>query len=101
VLPFSEVGIAKLFRGKMIRPAVKRLQQSPQDSRALLQWMSGNMLSLGFALTVVLDGVLIRVMGFFWTIAAWFFVAGFLLLVLWTPRLELPLSTKVPGSPAP
>jgi len=101
VLAFSEVGIATLFRGKMIRPAVNRLQQSPQDSAALAPWMSGNMLSFGFALTVVLYGVLIRVMGFSWTIAAWFFVAGFLLLVLWTPRLELPLSTNGPGSPAP
>jgi hypothetical protein len=101
LLSFSEVGIATLFRSKMIRPALGKLQASPQDSAALAQWTSGNILSFAFALSVVLYGVLIRVMGFSWNIAAWFFVAGFLLLVLWAPRLQLPLSTNLPGPPAP
>ena len=99
VLAFCEVGIATLFRGKMVRPAVRRLEHSPQDSAALALWVSGNILSFVFALSVVLYGVLIRVLGFSWNIAAWFFVSGFLLLMLWTPRLDVPLSEN--GSPAP
>jgi Flp pilus assembly protein TadB len=101
VLAVSEVGIASAFRGKLIRPAVERLQRSPQDSAALEQWRRGNVLSFVFALTVVLYGVVIRVMGSSWNIAAWFFVAGFFLLLWWTPRLELPVSTKAAAPPTP
>jgi hypothetical protein len=54
---------------------------------------------MAFATTVVVYGVVIRVMGFSWNIAAWFFVAGFLLLLWWTPRLELPISSNAPPPP--
>jgi hypothetical protein len=101
VLAVGEVGIATAFRGKLIRPAVETLQRAPHDSAALEQWMRGNILSLIFALTVVLYGVIIRMMGFSWNIAAWFFVAGFLLLLWWTPRMDLPVSTNAPASPPP
>lgn len=101
VLALGEVGIATTFRGKLIRPAVETLQRSPHDSAALEQWMRGNILSLVFALTVALYGVMIRVMGFSWNIAACFFVAGFLLLLWWTPRMELPVSTNAPAPPPP
>jgi hypothetical protein len=100
VLAVSEVGIATGFRAKLLRPAVARLEQSPGDSLALAQWQRGQLLSMGFATTVVLYGVVIRVMGFSWNIAAWFFVAGFLLLLWWTPRLELPISTNAPPPPS-
>lgn len=101
VLAVSEVGIATGFRARLLRPASERLQQSPQDSAALAQWRLGNLLSFSFATTVVLFGVVIRVTGFSWNIAAWFFVAGFLLLLWWTPRLELPLSAREPAPPPP
>jgi hypothetical protein len=100
-LAVSEVGIATVFRNKLIRPALEKLQQSPQDSAALAQWLRGNILSFAFALTVVLYGFVLRVLGFSWNIAAWFFVAGFFLLLLWTPRLELPLSASAPTPPPP
>ena len=100
VLAVSEVGIATGIRAKLLRPAVARLEQSPGDSLALAQWQRGQLLSMVFATTVALYGVVIRVMGFSWNIAAWFFVAGFLLLLWWTPRLELPISTNAPPPPS-
>ena len=60
VLAVSEVGIATTLRGKLVHPAVEKLQRSPRDSAALEQWRRGNILSLVFALTVVLYGVMIR-----------------------------------------
>jgi len=101
VLAVSEVGIATTLRGKLVHPAVEKLQRSPRDSAALEQWRRGNILSLVFALTVVLYGVVIRVMGFSWNIAAWFFVAGFFLLLWWTPRMEFSFSTSAPAPPPP
>jgi len=99
VLAVSEVGIATGFRAKLLRPAVAKLEQSPGDSLALAQWQRGQLLSMALATTVVLYGVVIRVTGFSWNIAAWFFVAGFFLLLWWTPRLELPVSTNAPRPP--
>lgn len=101
VLAVGEVGIATVFRSKLIRPAFEKLQQSPQDSAALAQWLRGNILSFAFALTVVLYGFVLRVLGFSWNIAAWFFVAGFFLLLLWTPRLEFSFSASAPTPPSP
>ncbi len=96
VLAVSEVGIGTAFRSRLMRPAAEKLQRSPGDSAAMAQWLRGNILSFAFAFTVVLYGFVIRVLGFSWNIAAWFFVAGFLLLLLWTPRLDLPVSTNAP-----
>ena len=98
LLSVSEVGIGTAFRSKLMRPAAEKLQRSPEDSAAMAQWLRGNILSFAFAFTVVLYGFLIRVLGFSWNFAAWFFVAGFLLLLWWTPRLELPVSTNAPPS---
>jgi len=95
VLALGEVGIATAFRAKLLRPAVAKLEQAPGDARALAQWQRGQLLSMAFATTVTLYGVVVRVMGFSWNIAAWFFVAGFLLLLWWTPRLVLPSSPNV------
>ena len=96
VLAVSEVGIASALRSKLIRPSVDKLQRLPQDSAALEQWRRGNILSFVFALTVVFYGVVIRVLGFSWNIAVWFFLAGFCLLLWWTPRMELPAATNAP-----
>jgi hypothetical protein len=96
VLAVGEVGIATGFRAKLLRPAAARLEQSPGDSQALAQWQRGQLLSMVFATTVVLYGVVVRVAGSSWNIAAWFFVAGFLLLLWWTPRLETPVATDAP-----
>jgi hypothetical protein len=101
VLALGEVGIATVYRSKLIRGALEKLQRSPQDSTALAQWLRGNFLSFALAFTVVLYGFVLRVLGFSWNIVAWFFVAGFLLLLLWTPRLELPLSANAPAPPPP
>jgi len=101
LLAVSEVGIATAFRNKLIRPALEKLRRSPQDAAALEQWGRGNVLSFVFATTVVLYGLIVRILGFSWNVAAWFFVAGFFLLLWWTPRLELPVSTNAPPPSPP
>jgi hypothetical protein len=101
LLAVSEVGIAMSFRSRLIRPAVEKLQRSPRDAAAMEQWRRGNILSFVFATTVVLYGLVVRILGFSRNIAAWFFVAGFFLLLWWTPRLELPVSTNAPAPPPP
>jgi hypothetical protein len=101
VVAASEVGVATAFRIRFIRSAAEKLMRSPQDAAALAQWQRGNILTFALAFTVVLYGFVIRVLGFPWNIAGWFFVAGFFLLLLWTPRLELPLSASAPAPPLP
>jgi hypothetical protein len=88
VLAVSEIGIATVFRARLLPEAAEKLRTSPGDAQALGRWQQGNILSFTFATTIVLYGFVLRVLGFCWNIAAWFFVAGFLLLLWWTPRLE-------------
>jgi hypothetical protein len=41
------------------------------------------------ASTIVLFGLVLKCLGATWNVASWFFIAGFLLLLAWTPRLNV------------
>ncbi len=85
---FSSVSVGWTIRGKMLALSAEALRRDPEDRAGLGQWRAANVLSFAFAETVMLLGLVLRVMGADWTIAGWFFAAGLILLVLWTPRQE-------------
>jgi hypothetical protein len=74
------------------RPLLSRsekiLMSNPADAKAVKQWEGGQFGLWASAECVVLCGVVIRVAlhGALWQ-ACLFYVVGFLLLVLWAPRL--------------
>jgi hypothetical protein len=73
----------------MIKPSEESLRSNPNDETALKKWRAGVIVSLGMASTIVLFGVLLRLMGATWNVASWFFIVGILLLLAWTPRLDV------------
>ena len=85
----NDVGVAAFLRRRMIKPFEESLRSNPNDETALKKWRAGVIVSLGMASTIVLFGVLLRLMGATWNVASWFFIVGILLLLAWTPRLDV------------
>jgi hypothetical protein len=85
----NDVGVAGFLRRRMIKPSEESLRSNPNDETALKKWRAGVIVSLGMASTIVLFGVLLRLMGATWNVASWFFIVGILLLLAWTPRLDV------------
>jgi hypothetical protein len=85
----NDIGVAAFLRTRMIRPSEESLRSNPNDELPLRKWRAGVIISLGMASTIVLFGVLLRLMGATWNVASWFFIVGILLLLAWTPRLDV------------
>ncbi len=85
-----DIVIASHFRGRMITPSEELLRANPEDTVALNRWRAGSIISFTYAESIVLFGFALKVLGASWNIAGIFFVVGILLLLAWTPKLELP-----------
>jgi F0F1-type ATP synthase membrane subunit c/vacuolar-type H+-ATPase subunit K len=85
----NDIGVAVFLRSRMIGPSVESLLSNPSDESALKKWRTGVFVSLVMASTIVLFGLVLKFMGATWNVAGWFFIAGILLLLMWTPRLDV------------
>lgn len=93
LIAVSDLGIAAFFRGKMVKSAGETLAQNPEDAGAAAKWSRGVLLSLVFCTSTVLLGLVLRILGAGWNVCGVFFIAGILLLLAWTPKLDLPSSS--------
>jgi hypothetical protein len=89
MLALTSVGASSFFQAKLARPAAQQLQQDADDKQAAGRWRAGMILSFVFSETVILSGLMMRILGVPWSIAGIFYVVGALLLVWCTPKLEL------------
>jgi hypothetical protein len=80
------VGIALLFRIKMLQPAIETLQEKPDDQIALARWRAGNILSFVLAESIVLFGFALRFLGGTITQSLPFYIVGVALMLVWWPR---------------
>ena len=85
----NDIGVAAFLRRRMIKPSEESLRSNPNDETALKKWRTGVIVSLGMASTIVLFGLVLRFMGATWNVAGWFFIVGIVLLLAWTPRLDV------------
>ena len=85
----NDIGVAAFLRRRMIKPSEESLRSNPDDESALKKWRTGVILSLAMASTIVLFGLVLKFMGATWNVASWFFIVGILLLLAWTPRLDV------------
>ncbi len=86
----SFLAIAVFFRAKFVQPGAEALRSDADDAVAASQWRTGTIVSLVFADTVAMFGLVARFIGTPWKFCGLFFVLGILLLLAWTPRLDLP-----------
>jgi hypothetical protein len=85
----NDIGLAGVYRSRFVKRSEDSLRSKPFDESALKKWRQGVLTSLVMAYSIVLFGLLLKLMGATWNVAGWFFVAGALLLLAWTPRLNV------------
>lgn len=90
VMVLCIIGLAAYFRSRYVHPSSEKLRDNPDDAEAAGNWRKGIVLSLVFCESIVLYGLVMRILGVGWNISGIFYAVGILLMLVWTPRLELP-----------
>jgi F0F1-type ATP synthase membrane subunit c/vacuolar-type H+-ATPase subunit K len=85
------VGLA--FRSRYIRRSQEALANDASNAKAIRQWEGANLIALAMGECVGMWGLVVRIVldGALWQ-ASLFYTAGFLLLLLWTPRWQMTAS---------
>jgi len=90
VMAFASLGAALFFRTRLVQPSTENLVRSPDDAGAAKQWRAGVILSLVFCESIILFGMVLRILGAGWNVAGVFYAVGIVLMLLWTPKLDMP-----------
>ncbi len=85
----GNIALALYFRARKITPAEEILGTKPDDEAALGLWQSGVVISLVLCEAVVLFGFVLKVLGASWNVSGIFYAVGLLLMLAWTPRLDV------------
>jgi hypothetical protein len=88
-LAITDVASGVALRKKRVDAPMEVLRSEPENAAALAQWRGGNIFSFAQAETVTLFGVALKFLGASWLTAGFFFFVGLVLILLWTPRLDL------------
>jgi uncharacterized protein YhhL (DUF1145 family) len=89
-LAAADLNAALFFRSRKLKPAEEKVRMRPDDVAAVNEWRTWNITCFVFAETIALFGFVAKILGAEWKIAGPFFAVAALLLLLWTPRLEVP-----------
>jgi hypothetical protein len=81
--------IALVVRSRMVTPAQEKLRVQTDDGGALKRWRIGSLISLVLVESVALYGFALRVMGGTRSHTWPFYLAAILIMLMWTPRLDL------------
>jgi hypothetical protein len=87
-------GIAVVLRTRMVRPAQELLRANSDDGGALARWRTSQIACMVLCEAIALIGFALRYLGGTLIDAAPFYAVGFLLMLVWTPRLDLPSTTE-------
>ena len=85
--------VGSTFRRRMLARAATALAKDASDPKALKWWEAGQVLGMAYAESIVLCGLVVRMVlrGALWQ-ASLFYSAGLVLLLYWTPRLPTELA---------
>jgi len=86
VAALSGISVAQTLRQKLVVAPAAELARQPDNAALLQRWRSGNIVQFAFAESITLFGLVLRLLGASWPIAAPFFAVGLLMLLLSAPR---------------
>lgn len=92
LLALSTLAGAFIAQTRLVQPASEALQNNPEDATAAAQARKGTILSLVCCESVVLFGLVLKILGVPWNICGIFFAVGVFFMLAWRPRLKLPRS---------
>jgi len=86
IAALSSISVAQTLRQKLVVAPAEELARQPDNAALLQRWRSGNIVQFAFAESVTLFGLVLRLFGASWPVAAPFFAVGLLMLLLSAPR---------------
>ncbi len=86
------ISVALKLRRQLLFASAAALASQPENVELLKRWRAGNIMSFAFAESIMLFGVLLKLLGAAWNVVGIFFVGGLILILLWTPRAITPKS---------
>ena len=86
VAALSSISVAQTLRPKLVIAPAEELARQPDNAALLQRWRSGNIMQFAFAESVTLFGLVLKLLGASWPVAAPFFAVGLLMLLLNAPR---------------
>ena len=86
VAALSSISVAQTLRQKLVIAPAEELARQPDNAALLQRWRSGNIVQFAFAESVTLLGLVLKLLGASWPVAAPFFAFGLLMLLLSAPR---------------
>src|SRR5579864_3723804 len=89
ILAIAMIFTALVVRSRMVTPAQEKLRDQTDDVEALKRWRIGSLVSLVLVESVALYGFVLRFMGGTRTQSWPFYLAAILIMLVWTPRLDL------------
>ena len=90
LISFSLVGATVVVRRTLVLPSEAVLQERPDDNLALSRWRTGYMALYALCDLLGLFGLVLRLAGFTLANVWGFYLGGFLLLFLYSPRAPRP-----------
>jgi hypothetical protein len=90
VVALTNCGFALFFRDWKVKTSEEKLRTQPDDPGVLREWFSGNVISFAFAESCGLFGVVLKLLGADWKVAGPFFGLAVVVMLLLTPRLDVP-----------
>jgi hypothetical protein len=97
ILAVLIVVIAFAFRRRLLPSAIESLQRG--DANGVGRWRTANIFSMVLAESVALFGLVLRIMGGSRRVAWPFFIVAIILLLVWTPRLDVEIVDLDTSSP--
>jgi hypothetical protein len=89
ILAIAMICMALVIRSRTVNPAKQKLELDAADSGALNRWRIGTLISLVLVESVALYGLVLRVMGCTRSQTWPFYLTAILIMVIWTPSLDL------------
>ncbi len=86
LISFSLVGATVVVRRTLVLPSEAVLQERPDDNLALSRWRTGHIALYALCDLLGLFGLVLRLAGFTLANVWGFYLGGFLLLLLYSPR---------------
>jgi cytochrome b561 len=80
------VGVILVVRRTLVLQSAAILAERPNDAATLSRWRAGHVMTYALSEAIAMFGLLLRIIGFSLSQVASFYLAGFILLLFFSPR---------------
>ena len=80
------VGVILVVRRTLVLQSAATLASRPNDAATVSRWRAGHIMTYALSEAIAIFGLVLRILGFSLSQVAYFYVAGFVLLLFFGPR---------------